>query len=195
VAALSQWIVTYWIALLAALSLVALGVYWYHPRFWIKLDVKEFSKDPANDTFLGKFHRQRKVWRGCVIGVVALVASLPAWGHWWVMGLNFLGLGCWGAAYFFYYFNPGLSIARKLDYVDVYYVSPNPEATPYPDRYIWRRVLAEFPDDGSDPVALLAKRKKSAAEQLEEMLKKVLWGGLIFLGLCLLAEIILILFF
>ena len=150
--------------------LAALLLFWWAPRFWASRDAHAFSVNPADDTFHDTFHRQRLTWRVGTLLVVAALASEPAWPHAWAAACSFLGLASLGAAYFFFDFNPRLNTARGLDYVGRYYVSFDPRAARFPDRWLAQRAIRAVPRNE-------ALQRSWAAIELHNLLRLVLWGG------------------
>lgn len=113
---------------------VALGLLWRHPYWWIQVDLKAIKADGAKDSLKQGFHGRRLLSRLGIVLALAAVASTPLWStprFWW----SAAGLVAIGAAWFFYKFNPGLSIARGLD---PYYLSKAPGAAYFPDRLLTR---------------------------------------------------------
>ncbi|AWM31342.1 hypothetical protein [Hymenobacter nivis] len=172
--------------------LAALALCWYAPRFWVAQDVKAFNANPADDTSHGKFHRQRLTWRVALGVLVALTASEPALPHWGAFACSSGALLSFGAAYFFYDFNPRLNKARGLAYVGQYYVSFDPNAAWFPDRWLARRARAALPTYGQPSAVLDANRRAYAARQLQQLGRWVLeTGALCYALLTLLAFVLL----
>jgi hypothetical protein len=119
--------------------------------------------------------------------VVAVLASLPPllWEGVAPFLCSVAGLASIGAAYFFYYFNPGLSLARGLDYVGQYYVSFDPRASWWPDRWLANRAIKAWPDHGTDDSNLDKNRRAHAAHELQRLLQLSLWAGVIIYGLAM----------
>ncbi|MBF9140868.1 hypothetical protein [Hymenobacter properus] len=172
-------------------QLVGLAFAYYAPRFWIKRDVGDFNKDPAADTFHDVFHRQRLTWRIAFDVVAALVCSAPL--LWSGAPLSFwvgaVGLASIGGAYFFFKFNPGLSLARGLAYVQQYYVSFDPRAAWWPDRWLAGRAKKAIPWgpttlNWEEADALDKKRRAYAARELELLCRWVLALGIVTYGVC-----------
>lgn len=165
-----------WLLLTVPLALLAS---WYHPRWWVRLDVQAFVRDGAKNARTHTFHRQRFTWRLAVALLVALAGAAPLLR---VHGLAYVLLATallvWQAAYWTYDFNPRLNVARQLPYVGRYHVSWSPDAAAFPDRYIWQQVEAQLPDEGTrQPEHLRALRVELAAVLLEDVLRKVLVSG------------------
>jgi hypothetical protein len=171
-------------------QLIALALYFLAHRFWINNDVQEFNlqggtKDDNHQTF----HRQRLSWRIAFDVLVALLCSTPLLKGggptpFWVVSI---GLASIGAGYFFYYFNPGLSLARGLDYVKQYYVSFDPRASWWPDRFLANRAIKALPAHGGDDATLDTDRRAYAARELQLLLRLVLClgSGVYLIGLVL----------
>ncbi|MET4106063.1 hypothetical protein [Hymenobacter sp. UYP22] len=149
---------------------------WWHPRIWVKLDVRRFVKAGAKDTLLRTFHRQRATLRGIIMVLIAVLASTPAWGHWLPFGLSIAGLLILQAAFWLYDFNPRLNVARNLPYVGKYHVSWNPQAAYFPDRYVWRRAWEQVKAPGEvAPPAFEDRYIINIAGPLLRELLKNLW--------------------
>jgi hypothetical protein len=177
--------------LIIAGQLVALAVGYFSVPLWIKLDTKAFDVNPADDTFHDKFHRQRLTWRLGIDAGVALICSLP-----WLLLVNRPEHGPLGFAflfsaislfvlmlcYFFYAFNPGLNLARSKGRPDIteYYVSPDPQASWFPDRFIWNQALKLFPvETNVTPEELIRLRQVYASNTLENMGHTIINSGLL----------------
>lgn len=112
---------------------------WKHPKVWIPIDVKAFDEDGSNQSLGQVFHRQRGTWR--IVGA-ALPAILIVWilgyclQQFWVVLLPLVALVVMHGAYWVWYFNPNLSRARKLDYIDTWHVSWAANAS-YLDKHVW----------------------------------------------------------
>jgi hypothetical protein len=162
----------------AALALLA-----YAPIFWIRKDASAFAADPARDVFHRRFHRQRLTWRLAATAAIALLGSLPSlragWGPYLLASA---GLASVGLAYFFYAFNPGLNQARQLPYVDRYYVSADPRAAWFPDRWLWQRACRTYPGASSAEL-----RRLYAGHLLRQLCRWVLLAGVIVYAGCLAA--------
>jgi len=158
---------------LLLLTLPPAALFYYAcPAWWAERDAADFSRNPADDTFHGKFHRQRMVWRAITMVAVSLLASLPILEDSAVSYLfGAAGLLVMGGAYFFYCFNPTLNEARNLPYVAKYYVSPDPAAAFFPDRYLWQKARAAY------PAASNAYVQQMAGELLQRLLRRVLLAG------------------
>jgi hypothetical protein len=168
-------------------QLIGLALVYFAPPFWIKRDVGDFKKDPAADTFHEVFHRQRLTWRIAFDVVAALVCSLP----WLVSGVapyivSSTGLASIGGAYFFFKFNPGLSLARGLAYVKQYYVSFDPGAAWWPDRLLAGRAIKALPYYGEPDAVTDANRRAYAARELELLCRWLLVLGIVTYAACLL---------
>ncbi|WP_426491053.1 hypothetical protein [Hymenobacter sp. 102] len=152
---------------------------WLHPRIWVRLDVRRFVKAGAVDTLLRTFHRQRATVRGIVMVLIAVLASLPAWGYWLPFGLSMAGLLMLQAAYWVYDFNPRLNVARVLPYVGKYHVSWNPNAAYFPDRYVWRRAWEQVraPDVTTPPGYEDQQVVAVAGPMLQRLLRNLLVNG------------------
>jgi hypothetical protein len=102
-----------------------------------KRDATLFNANPTQDEYKNKFHRQRLTYRGVVLalGVVAGSVSL-LWcpNNGWRNVLPVV-LFLWGAAVWNDEFTPTLNRERKQQYVPIYYVSPNADAS------FWDRTL------------------------------------------------------
>lgn len=182
-----------WLLLAIVLGqLVGLALAFYAPRFWITRDVADFKKNPADDTFHGVFHRQRLTWRIGFDVVAALVCSLPwLWAgpaptYW----CSAIGLASIGGAYFFFKFNPGLNLARGLAYVQQYYVTFDPAAAWWPDRWLANRAKKAVPWGNTtlnyeQAQVIKAKREAYAARELELLCRWVLILGMIIYPACL----------
>ena len=178
---------------LALTHLAALALCWYAPRFWVAQDVKAFNANPTNDTFHGRFHRQRLMWRIGSWVLVSLAASEPALPHWGAFACSAGALLAIGAAYFLYDFNPRLNKARGLAYVGQYYVSFDPNAALFPDRWLADRACAALPTYAATSDAVLdANRRAYAAQQLQQLSRWVLeTGALCYFSLAVLAFVLL----
>ncbi|WP_354583301.1 hypothetical protein [Hymenobacter sp. UYCo722] len=89
------------------------------------------------------------------------------------------GLLCAGAGLWTYRFNPLLNVARALPYVDRYYVSPDPRAARFPDRWLWQRAMRAYPAYNTwNDAELQQNRRAYAASELLLLLRVVLWAGL-----------------
>ncbi|MDB5235446.1 MAG: hypothetical protein JWR44_2439 [Hymenobacter sp.] len=157
---------------------VALALLWYHPIFWVARDAADFARDPADDSFHATFHRQRVTWRAAFVVVVAGLASLPLLktANYWQFSSSVIGLAAIGAAWFAYVFNPGINTARRLDYVPRYYVSFDPKAAYFPDRFLrnraYNKAAAFLKGNGTArDIELLAK------QYAPQMLKRLLLLG------------------
>lgn len=175
-----------WLLLTHPLALLA---YWLHPRIWVRLDVQRFKLNGSNDSLLRTFHRQRATWRTIVTVLIAVLASLPAWGHWLPCSLSLLGLLAIGTAYWLFDFNPRLNLARNLPYVGEWHVSWNPAGAYFPDRYIWHRAWEQIRKPG-DPMAAPAYEDLRvvavAGPLLRKLLQNLLVNGAVFYLLTLL---------
>ncbi|QKG56985.1 hypothetical protein GKZ68_10320 [Hymenobacter sp. BRD128] len=160
----------------------ALALFWYAPRFWVAQDVKAFAANGSADSLHGVFHRQRLTWRLGFLVLVAGLASLPFWGQWWALATHYLALAQLGGAYFFYDFNPRLSRARGLD---PYYVSFDPRAAWFPDRWLAGKAKVKWPAlDTMDPASMLRIWQGDASRGLERLTVQVLEAGaLLYLAL------------
>jgi hypothetical protein len=158
---------------------VALMLYYLHVPFWIKLDVKRFTANGSQNSLLRTFHRQRATWRILFSAVVALLASLPAWGTWPMYGISVAALLLLATAYWYYAFNPGLSLARNLPYVGKYHVSWTPDAAFFPDRYIWRRAWRQVrqPEEAAPPAKEDLRVVAVAGPMLKQLLNRIMWAG------------------
>ena len=160
--------------------LAALFLFWYAPRFWAQRDAHAFSVNPADDTFHDTFHRQRLTWRVATLVLLAALASEPALPSWWAAGCSFAGLAIIGGAYFFFDFNPRLNRLRQLPYVGPYYVSPDPKAAVFPDRYLWLRAQRAWPPLATmDPDKLDTIWQGHASRALEQLCRWVLETGVL----------------
>ena len=177
--------------LLLLTHLAALALLWAAPRFWVALDVKAFSADPASDTFHATFHSQRLTWRLAFLVAVAALASLPLLlaGHRPAAACHFLALVALGTAYFFYDFNPRLNRARNLPYVGPYYVSSSPTAARFPDRWLWARAQRRWPVLATmSPDKMNRIWQDCAARRLQELGRWALETGIIlYIGFLLIA--------
>ena len=174
---------------------IALGLFAAAPYFWINRDARDFAKDPAADKFHTTFHRQRLTWR---VGFALLAAGLASWpllvGHQAdtlsffvsVLGLLAIGAGWWG-----YVFNPGLNVARQLDYVPRYYVSFSPTAAFFPDRMIADYLKKKV---GMTPTVAPHVASAMLQPQAGKILKRLLTAGLVAgVGVYLLSVVLLLL--
>ena len=159
--------------------LAALALSWYAPRFWVWMDVRAFQADGAKDSLHQSFHAQRLTWRVAVLLLVTALASVPArHGGQWAFTASGVGLVAIGAAYFFYDFSPRLNRARNLPYVAAYYVSFDPRAALFPDRYLATQAVAALPElPGFDAARLLRLRQAWAAARLERLGVQVVEAG------------------
>jgi hypothetical protein len=167
--------------LLIPAHLLAMLLYWYAPRFWIKLDVAEFNLNGGTkDDNHGTFHRQRLLWRAGITVAVALVCSLPYVASGKLYVASCIGLACLGAAYFFYAFTPGLNMARALAYVPKYYVSFDPKAAYFPDRLLARRAYRAYPVYPAPESESITHQNRVAyaADELRRLLRAALLAGL-----------------
>lgn len=153
-----------------------------HPRLWIPFDVKAFKLDGSNQSLGSTFHRQRGTWRLLAIVVPAIVAVLPFyWApgvHWQRLWMPLLGLVFFHGGYWMWYFNPNLSRARKLDYIDPWHVSWAANAA-WIDRYVWaeawERIHGPLPvDPGVYDVDVAAKSR----DLYPVILRQMLWAGI-----------------
>jgi hypothetical protein len=141
--------------------------------FWVRLDTRAFAKDGSKDSLHELFHRQRGAWRvGSGVVIVSIGASgAGSWPlFWWSFAaLSSLYLGYWVRT-----FNPQLNVARKLAYVPRFYVSPDPRAAYFPDRYVWKRALAQAPAGSTNE-----RIQAVAGPLLQRLLNRVLLGSLL----------------
>lgn len=164
----------------------ALALFWYAPRFWVTKDAAAFLANGSADSLHGVFHRQRLTWRIGFQVLVALLASLPLWGHWGAFACSSGALAALGGAYFFYDFNPRLSRARGLP---EYYVSFDTQAACFPDNWLADRAKVAIPWGpqmlGYDEAqALQLRRQAWAADQLHRLtIQLVETGTLLYLAL------------
>ena len=169
--------------------LVALVFYWLSPGYWAVKDVAAFAANGAADTLHQDFHRQRLALRAGMAALVALAASAPAWAHWGAFACSSGALLAFGTAYFFYDFNPRLSGLRGLP---AYYVSFDPNAAWFPDRWLAGRARTALPTYGQPSAVLDANRRAYAARQLQQLGRWVLeTGALCYALLTLLALLLL----
>lgn len=163
----------------------ALVLFFLAPRLWATTDAHAFSVNPADDTFHDTFHRQRLTWRVAMLAALAAVASEPADATVATFACSYLGLVAIGAAYFFYDFNPRLNRLRGLPYVGEYYVSFDPHAALFPDRWLAARARKAAPVNE-------ALQRSYAAIELQNLLRLVLAiGSLLYLVLLALAYFLL----
>ena len=170
--------------------LAALVFYWLSPGYWAVKDLAAFAANGAADTLHQDFHRQRLALRTGMAALVALAASAPAWAHWGAFACSSGALLAFGAAYFFYDFNPRLSGLRGLP---AYYVSFDPNAAWFPDRWLARRTRTALPTYAlADDAVLDANRRAYAAQQLQQLGRWVLeTGALCYALLTVLAFVLL----
>jgi hypothetical protein len=161
--------------------------YWLAPRWWASKDAQDFNKNPTDDTFHGKFHRQRLTWR-VLLALVVAGAGASQWFLWgWLPGvLATVGYWAIGMGYFGYAFNNLLSVARKLDYVKAGYVSPDPRAA-NPDRWIWAQVLATLGTAVNVPVSPALEGSPTVGQAVAGLLLHlvqlaILWVGILVGG-------------
>lgn len=166
-----------WLALTHVAALALLG---FAPFWWVAQDAAAIAANGSQDSLHATFHRQRLSWRVGVALLVAGLASLPALPHAGAFVMSAAGLLAIGTAWHAFIFNPALNVARKLPYVARYYVSADPRAAFMPDRFLWQRAVAAFPDHGQldDPI-VAANRQAHAADELHRLLRAVLGAGLV----------------
>lgn len=158
---------------------LALGAFWYLPRWWVKQDVAAIQADGSKDSLHEDFHRNRAILRASTLLLVSGLGAAPwihaGWGPW---ALNGVGLFSLGAAWFFFDFNPRLSKARGLP---TYYVSSDSRAAWMPDRYIWQKTVKACPPPKAVEPSIdwVLCRKQCAANLLKRLLRQVLAAGLL----------------
>jgi hypothetical protein len=134
---------------------VAWVLLYQHPGFWARTDNKAIREDGSQDSLHDKFHRQRLATRAVIIHVIALLCSLPAWGHWNYLLSSFATLSVLGWALFGVRFNPQLSLARGLP---EWYVSFGSDPADFPDGYLAQKARTRFPLDSLVKQQLYASR-------------------------------------
>jgi hypothetical protein len=152
-----------------------LALCWYAPRWWAAKDAAAFLANGSADSLHGVFHRQRATWRFGFLVLVSTVASLPLRHSPDAAACSSTALLALGAAYFLYDFNPRLSRARGLP---EYYVSFDPQAARFPDRWLAGKAKAQWPQlDTMDPASMLRIWQGAASRALERLTVQVLEAG------------------
>jgi len=169
-------------------QILCLAFLMYLPFYCAKKDAKEFTDNPAEDTYGSKFHKQRFRWRVAAGVVVVLICSLPLYPSVLWLAIGALGLGAIGAGWFFYTFNPELSTRRKLDYVDTYYISFSETTAYFPDKWIASWAMKKYP--GEPDAQRAAVWRIMAADKLKELMNLFLWIGIGIYSLSLTALLI-----
>jgi hypothetical protein len=147
----------------------AFGIWALYLQWNVARDVAAFAADGAKDSLHEAFHRKRLLERaGAALGL-AVTANVNAHDvPSYLVGVG--GLLVLFAAYFTWYFNPALSKARGLH---PYYVSADPHAAYFPDRWAWGHALRLYPA----PEATEQDRRDFAELLLETTAKVFLTAG------------------
>jgi hypothetical protein len=124
----------------------ALWLLWKLPYWEAARDYAAILANGAADNLHEAFHRGRALRRLGIVAAVSAAAALPLWGHWpsWAALAGALVVG--GLGWFFYTFNTQLSGLRGLD---PYYISSDPHAAFFPDRYVYQHALDVVPADST----------------------------------------------
>ena len=176
-----------WLLLLTHAA--ALAAFWWLPGWAARRDAALFNANPTSDDYHRVFHRQRLLERIGIFVVLAGLASLPLLGMWQAYAASCAGLLCAAAGMWAYRFNRLLNIARALPYVGPDYVSPDPRAAWFPDRWIWQRTLTVVPPGPWNDAELHQERARYAASELRTLLRAALVAGLAGYGLAVIGVV------
>lgn len=138
--------------LLFTLPAAALFAYW-HPRWAARRDWKAIQDNGSKDSLKENFHFMRGVQRGILQTLVSVVAAAPLLPNVGPFLFVAVGVGVASLGHFFAEFNPKLSNLRSLRFD---YVSSDPQAAYFPDRYVWGKASAMFPTASTEYVRLVA---------------------------------------
>ena len=160
----------------------ALLLFWWLPEWAAPRDAALFTANLTSDDYHGVFHRQRLTERLGIAAGVALVASAPLLLGQAMSALSYfvsvLALLCAAGGLWAYRFNPLLNVARALPYVPEYYVSADPRAARFPDRWLWARAVRAIPAGAFNDAELHQERARYAAKELRTLLRVALGAGL-----------------
>ena len=167
----------------------ALAAFWWLPGWAARRDAARFNAAPAADDLHSVFHRQRLLERLGLAVALALVSGVPVL----LSGttpyiLSTAGLLCAGGGIWSYRFNHLLNTARALPYVGPDYVSPDPRAARFPDRWLWARAMRAYPTfNAFNDAELHQNRVAYAAHELRVLRAVALGTGLTFYAAALVA--------
>lgn len=165
------------------LKLVALVVVlWVLAVNWeVRENVRRIVANGSLNTLHQLFHRQRKTIRGVAMVVLSCVPMLAFRGHAGGMALAFVATFTYLVAYFVRTFNPRLNARRNLPYINRFYVSADPDAAVWPDKWIYARALCEaeqIASLGYDAESIPHLAAQLASAKLQRQLNLILFVGI-----------------
>jgi hypothetical protein len=174
------------------MSLLPSGLFVLVATAWIFLvnwevneNVLRIDKDGARNSLHQLFHRQRKTIRGIAMVVLSCIPALAFWGHPLSMLLDGLSTFVYLLAYFVRTFNPRLNVKRELPYIDRFYVSFDPDAAGWPDKWIATRAkkaaavtIASAKLLGWDNLNEEDLARQYASSNLQSQLNIILFSGI-----------------